>query len=237
MLRVIENFNWGTLNPRRNWKPTILLLLPSFLVAIHRIFGSMEFSHQFFPQGSNLHAAFYMFASSFFLMGILPLGIILFVFREDPKEYGLRVGDWKFGIFSLLVLFPLIAGILLYPASQIQEMRNFYPFDKGAGVSTVAFLRLEIPRGLLYYTSWEFFFRGFMLFGLRKIVGDWNAICIQTLPSTLWHIGMPTGEVFASIFGGILFGLLSIRTRSILWPFLLHFLIGVGMDFFIVIST
>jgi len=237
MQKIIENFDWRDLFSRRNWKPTTFLLLPAFLIPLHRTVGSIEFYSRLFPSEANLSAVYYMFTSAFFLFGILPLGIILFLFRENPTNYGIRLGDWKFGIYSLLILFPLIAGIMLYPASRMLEMRNFYPFDKGAEASTYAFLRLEIPRGLLYYTAWEFFFRGFMLFGLRDTMGGWLAICIQTLPSTLWHIGMPTGELFASVFGGILFGILSLRTRSILWPILLHFFIGVGLDFFIVMTS
>jgi membrane protease YdiL (CAAX protease family) len=96
---------------------------------------------------------------------------------------------------------------------------------------------LEAPRGALFYTAWEFFYRGFMLFGLRRYVGDWLAICIQTIPQCLWHIGMPTGEILSSIAGGILFGIMALRTRSILWPMLLHFSIGVFLDLFIVLRT
>jgi membrane protease YdiL (CAAX protease family) len=235
--RLIEKLGLENLFLRSDLKPVVILLLPAFLLTIHRYYGSIEFAEAYFPSFSRLHATYFMFSTAFFLLGFIPLTIVLFLFRESPKEYGIQFGDWKFGITAVLVLFPLIAGLLLFPSSFTPEMKEFYPFDKGAGNSVFAFLRLEIPRGLLYYSAWEFFFRGFMLFGLRKRMGDWLAICIQTLPSVLWHIGMPSGEIFASIFGGILFGILALRTRSILWPLLLHFLIGVGLDFFIVILS
>jgi membrane protease YdiL (CAAX protease family) len=217
-------------------KPTLILLMSATLLTLHRYFGSIEFAKRIFPATSDLAAALFMFASAFVLMGLIPLAMV-FSFRESPKSYGLALGDWKMGLAATVVLFILIAGFLLYPSSQTEEMRAFYPFDKAAGSSTLAFLKLEIPRGLLFYTAWEFFFRGFMLFGLRSYVGDWLAICIQTVPSCLWHIGMPTGEIFSSIAGGILFGILAIRTNSILWPLLLHYLIGAGLDFFIVTTS
>ncbi len=237
MKRLIDILDVRKLIHSEELKPTVILILPAFLLTIHRHFGSIEFAEHIFPSVSSLHAAYFMFASAFVLFGLIPLVAIVFFFRESPRKYGLQLGDWKFGLAVTAVLFPLIAVAMLYPASQTAEMRDFYPFDKSAGNSAYAFLQLEIPRGILYYTAWEFFFRGFMLFGLRKHVGDWLAICIQTLPSTLWHIGMPTGEIFASIFGGILFGTLAIRTRSILLPLLLHFLIGAGLDFFIVMTS
>lgn len=95
---------------------------------------------------------------------------------------------------------------------------------------------LEIPRILLFYTAWEFMFRGFLLFGLRPLLGDWMAICVQVVPSSLWHIGLPSGELFAAIAGGVLFGVMAVRTRSIVWPFVLHSLIGVGLDLMIILD-
>ncbi len=233
----VDILDMKTLFRSEEIKPTVILLVSAFLLTVHRYFGSMEFATRIFPWHSSLNAAIYMFTSAFILLGLIPFALTVFIFHEQPKDYGLKLGNWKLGLALTAILFSIIAGALLFPASQTIEMKSFYPFDKGAGASVTAFLQLEIPRGLLFYTAWEFFFRGFMLFGLRRYVGDWLAICIQTIPSCLWHIGMPTGEIFSSIAGGILFGILAIRTKSILWPLLLHYLIGVGLDFFIVMTS
>jgi membrane protease YdiL (CAAX protease family) len=197
----------------------------------------MEFASKTLEWSTDLQSAVFMFAAAFGLLGLIPLAIIVFVYREHPKAYGLHVGDWKLGLGLNAILFPIIALLLLYPASQTDEMIAFYPFAKGAGDSPMAFLSLQAPRCLLFYTAWEFFFRGFMLFSLRRYVGDWLAICIQTIPQCLWHIGMPAGEILSSIGGGILFGILALRTHSILWPLLLHCLIGVGLDSLILITS
>ncbi|UCC38973.1 MAG: CPBP family intramembrane metalloprotease [Candidatus Aminicenantes bacterium] len=234
MKSLIGTINPGPLCKSEQIKPTVILILSALLPTIHRYFGSIEFMRQASPSMSDFDTAFYMFGTAFLLMGILPLAIIHFVFREPLKTYGLQLGDWRKGLPVAAILFILIAGFMLYPSSQTGEMSEFYPFDKSAGDSVFAFVRFEALRGVLFYTAWEFFFRGFMLFGLRRYLGDWMAICIQTIPSCLWHIGTPTGEIFASILGGILFGVFAIRTRSILWAFLLHWLIGIGMDLFIV---
>jgi membrane protease YdiL (CAAX protease family) len=216
-------------------KPSAILILSVVLLSIHRNFGSMQFAHSTFAPGTGLMAPLFMFATAFILLGLLPLTLIVSVFREDPRKYGLCIGDWRAGMQTTGLLFPLIAIGLLYPASHTAEMRDFYPFARGAGDSVLNFLLLEVPRGILFYTAWEFFFRGFMLFGLRPYVGDWLAICIQTIPSCLWHIGMPTGELLSSIAGGVLFGIMALRTGSILWPLSLHYLIGIGLDIFIVV--
>jgi len=218
-------------------KPSLILISSVILLAIHRNFGSMQFAQSAFAPASGLTAPLFMFATAFILLGILPLALIVFAFHEDPRKYGLNLGDWKKGMQATGVLFPVIALALLYPAAHTSEMRNFYPFAREAGDSAFNFFLLEIPRGVLFYTAWEFFFRGFMLFGLRPYVGDWLAICIQTIPSCLWHIGMPTGELLSSIAGGVLFGIIALRTNSIVWPMSLHYLIGIGLDLFIVVRA
>jgi len=218
-------------------EPTVILLLSSLLLSLHRCFGSIEFATQTFEGWSGLVASVYMFGTAFLLLGIVPFCVIVFLLGRDPREYGLSLGDWRLGSLITLTLFPAIACGLLFPASMTPEMREFYPFAPEAADSPATFAALELSRGLLFYTSWEFFFRGFMLFGLRRYVGDWLAICTQVIPQCLWHIGMPTGEIFSSIAGGVLFGVMALRTNSILWPLLLHWLIGVGLDVFIVVTS
>ena len=216
-------------------KPTIILLLAAILPAVQKYFGSIDFYLAKFPAGDSAQAFYYMFITTFGLLGIFPLLTVLFIFRNHLSDYGLRLGNWKAGLAITSMLFLVIGVLLLLPSSQTTEMQNFYPLYKEASHSISSFLQFELLRVLFFYTAWEFFFRGFMLYGLRPFTGDWLAICIQTIPSCLWHIGMPTGEIFASIAGGILFGILAIRTRSIIWPWLLHCLIGITLDLFIIV--
>ena len=217
-------------------KPATVIITSTLLVVLHRYFGSMDFAQQLIESGKTFLPPSYMFASAFLLLGLIPILIITFGFNERLKDYGLTVGDKKAGILSLVVLSPLIVLALIYPASQTAEMKNFYPFDSSAHLSVENFIQLEFWRVILFYTSWEFMFRGFMLFGLRKYVGDSMALCIQVIPSCLWHVGMPTGEIISSIPGGLLFGILALRTRSIIYPFILHCIIGISLDLLIIIT-
>ncbi len=221
----------------REMKPGLIILLPALLVALSKHLGSMEFALHSFPFLTRFGQVMYMFMGIFLLFGIIPLLIVRVLFRESPREYGLRVGDWKAGLLMTGILFPVIAICLLLPASHTAEIRAVYPFDSEALHSAGAYARLQLLRNIFFYTAWEFLFRGFLLFGLRRYVGDWLAISIQTVPSCLWHIGMATGEVLSSIAGGILFGIMALRTNSILWPLLLHILMGMSLDLFIAFTS
>ncbi len=218
-------------------KPAAVIIASTLLVVLHRYFGSMDLAKYLFESEKTFLPPSYMFASAFLLLGLIPVLIITFGFNERLKDYGLTVGDKKAGMLSLVVLSPLIVLALIYPASQTAEMKNFYPFDSSAHLSIENFIQLEFWRVILFYTAWEFMFRGFMLFGLRKYVGDSMALCIQVIPSCLWHIGMPTGEIITSIPGGLLFGILALRTRSIIYPFILHCIIGISLDLLIIITN
>jgi len=232
--KIIGIVNPSSLYTSDQLKPTIILLLAAILPTVHIYFGSIQFVQKMNPGVSSFGAAIFMFATMFILMGLIPLAIIIFIFKEPLKDYGFTIGDWRNGLPLTIILIALIT-LLLYPSSKMPDFQRVYPFDKEAANSVFAFLRFEGLRGLLFYTVWEFFFRGFMLFGLRKHVGDWLAICIQTIPSCLWHIGLPAGEIFASIAAGFLFGIIALRTKSILWVFILHYLIGVILDLLVVL--
>ncbi len=217
---------------------TILISAPLLLTA-QRYYGSMDFFTEHFgaaipTQDQDFFAALYFFSSSFLLFGVLPLLLIRFVFRERLRDYGLCLGDCRKGAFALLILIPLIALFFLLPSSHLEDFRSYYPFAKSIKSSFGNFILFETLRGLLFYTAWEFFFRGYMLVGLKLTFGAWQSILIQTIPSCLWHIGTPDGEIFGSIAGGILFGIFVLQTRSLLWAFLLHWSIGFLLDFFIV---
>jgi membrane protease YdiL (CAAX protease family) len=72
-----------------------------------------------------------------------------------------------------------------------------------------------------------------MQFGLRRSLGDANALLVQVLASCLLHLGKPAVEVYGSIFAAVLWGLVAFRTRSVLSGLMQHFVLGVALDWFI----
>jgi membrane protease YdiL (CAAX protease family) len=113
------------------------------------------------------------------------------------------------------------------------DVRSEYPLSRILFAHRDLVLWYEAAYVLFYYIAWEFFFRGFLLFPLAKRFGGMNAVLIQTISSCLVHIGKPEAEIFGSIFAGIIFGVLALRTRSFWYGFALHAGIGVLTDLFI----
>jgi len=144
---------------------------------------------------------------------IVPLVTILLVFRESPAKYGFRVGDWKAGLVLTLAGCGGVT-IIMSAIARTGAFRAYYTPQA-----------LPLPR-LIYENAldlfgWEFIFRGFLLFALYRTLGPY-AIVLQAVPFAIAHFGKPELETLSCIFGGSAFGYVAWRTRSFLYPFLIH---------------
>ena len=154
---------------------------------------------------------------------IIPLAIITLVFRENPREYGFGFGDWKAGLIITGMGILIMAPIIYFLGSGDESMQAYYqPFLNGLPWTT--FLDL---------IGWEFLFRGWILFGYLRKFGP-ESLWLQAVPFAIMHNGKPEVETLSTIFGGFAFGWVAYRTRSFLYPFLIHWFIA---TFIIVVAA
>lgn len=165
---------------------------------------------------------------------VLLLLVIPFTFLAllgDAKRISFGLGNWRLGL-SLTLGLGLAATFLMYLGSSDSALQGTYPWvGSWPGQSPATFLAWA---GLyaLYYVAFEFFYRGFLITVLTTYWGLAAAIWTQVLLSTLIHLGKPLSETLAAFPAGFLFAFLALRTRSLLWPVLLHLTIGLATDFF-----
>jgi membrane protease YdiL (CAAX protease family) len=146
---------------------------------------------------------------------IIPLLIIIAVFRAHPRHYGFTFGDWKAGIILTIVGIMIMAPIL-YVFGQRDPTLNAYYRDHTAGLPWTTFLDL---------IGWGFLFRGRILSGYARRFGS-EALWLQSVPFVMAHIGKPEPETFFTIIGGFGFGWVAWRTQSFVWPFLIHWFVA-----------
>lgn len=213
---------------------TIIFLTSVPLLITWKYFGSMDFYRdQLAPRFLILDdveytAATYMLLAGVFLMGLIPAFVVKFVFHQRLSDYGVTLGDLKKGGRALLVFVPLLV-LASYIGTRDPSIREFYPVNPSAAKAYA----LHALIFLCYYMAWEFHFRGFLQFGLRDSVGWCNAILVQVMASTLLHIGTPASETYMAIIGGLLWGVMAFRTKSLLAGLVLHYLLGVSADYFL----
>jgi len=154
---------------------------------------------------------------------LVPLAAGWLLFRDKPRDYGIRIGRWKSAIILTAVCLAAMA-LILYGAGKMPDFRSYYH------VHAIDWPELLLNYAL-YMFAWEFLFRGYMLFGLEKSIGK-SAIFVQAIPFVLLHLGKPFLETLACIPGGFILGYVAYRTRSFLPCFIIHLGIYVMMVFF-----
>ena len=174
------------------------------------------------------------FLCFFLLLLAIPLTIIL-LYGMAPSSFGMGIGNWRLGI--ILGLAGLVLTLVgLASGWRDPAMREFYPFSKEAMKSPGRFVFYESAYLVLYYLAWEFTFRGVMLFGLLALLpptlpGVLTAILLQTVISTVFHIGHPDSEILGAFIFGLLSGLVTAAAGSFLYALVLHASAGILNDF------
>lgn len=163
---------------------------------------------------AHYHAAWRPYSGLLFFL-VLPLTIILCVFREHPREYGFQLGDWKAGLTLTFGALIFILPVLWLVVEASPAMQGYYGPLLKPTLPLYTFLDL---------VGWEFLFRGWILFGYARKFGP-DALWLQAVPFAIAHFGKPEVETLSTIFGGFAFGWIAWRTQSFLYPLLIHWAI------------
>ncbi len=169
---------------------------------------------------------------------ILPLGLVWFFLAQGVRYQDWLVNQrhnawnygWKFLPPRRHLLFALACWAVLLPFlwhfSGLPEVRSGYvpylaipynPRDWAFLISTL----------VLYMFCWEWFFRGFLLFGMAQGFGAIAAIVLQAVLFGFTHIGKPPIEMYSAFAGGLVLGIVCWREKSFAPAFYTHALIHV----------
>lgn len=158
-------------------------------------------------------------------LGVIVLALLAVwkAFDRYQPFYGLSCKDFSIKpyLLMLLIMVPLIAA-----ASTQPDFLAMYP-----KLHNVAFLAGERNSGwykVLYELSYgidfvgiELFFRGFLVLAFVKWVGK-DAILPMAIFYCTIHFGKPLGECISSFFGGLILGVITYHTRSIIGGLIVH---------------
>jgi len=189
-----------------DWKVVTITIVSTLLLMV-------DYYHRLTPEAWGI--AQWKAVDRTVLYLVIPLLITLFIFREDPRRYGFTLGDWRAGLLITILAIILIAPVLWFVSSGDSGMQDYYK-SQVSGLPWNTFLDL---------LGWEFFFRGWILFGYARKFGT-EALWLQAVPFALAHIGKPEVEALSTIFGGFAFGWVAWRTKSFVYPLLIHWFVA-----------
>lgn len=155
----------------------------------------------------------------FLIYFIVPMLIILFVFRDPPQEYGFQIGDWRTGLIWVVIGCVGMA-IILWFVARTPAMARYYASRAPDGTGRLIFLN-----GVDLF-GWEFIWRGVMLFTYARYFGPGAAIFLQAVPFAFMHLGKPEVETLSTLFGGAMFGFIAWQSQSFIYPWLIHWFIA-----------
>ena len=212
----------------------VILLSSAFLLTLHRNYSrprvfrdnlTTYFEHLPLPES---HPYYYWFLTTALSLFLIPVLVAMIGTKEGLRDYGLRFGRQKLGWSVSLASWVLMIPVVILAVKIYSPFLDKYPFCKDVAGSWQAFIPYQIAYGI-YMFSWEFFFRGFMLFGLEKRFGNYS-ILIQTIPFAVMHFSKPLPEAMGSIVAGLLLGVLAFETRSFLYGVVIHWFVAMTMD-------
>lgn len=147
---------------------------------------------------------------------------------------GRRLSDYCLGVQGFLDHASVYAGlclvvlVLVIWASAFPSFQEIYPFYPNCGRSYFDLVAWELGYGV-QFVALEFFFRAFLLEGLRRSLGA-GAVFVAVVPYCMLHFQKTWLESVGSIVAGVVLGLMAMRFRSIWGGVLVHWFIAVSMD-------
>ncbi len=160
---------------------------------------------------------------------LIPLPVVILIFRRSPAEYGLKLRGITACWWVYLSMYLLMLPALIWASNNDRFLRT-YPFYRLAENESLwpRLIAWEIVYAV-QFIALEFFFRGFLLHGTKRRFGVY-AIFVMMLPYCIIHFGKPMPETLGAIVAGIVLGFMSLKTGSIGMGAALHIAIAWTMD-------
>jgi membrane protease YdiL (CAAX protease family) len=159
-----------------------------------------------------------------------PALLIRFGLRARLWDYGVKpygaLAGWPIYVAMFVIMVPLVAWM-----SSNEHFQATYPFYNLARNQPLwPWFWCWEALYAIQFVALEFFFRGFLLHGIRQRFGAYS-ILVMMIPYCMIHFSKPMPEAFAAIIAGLALGYMSLRTRSIWLGAAIHITVALSMDF------
>jgi membrane protease YdiL (CAAX protease family) len=164
------------------------------------------------------------------LYGMIPVLVILFVFRLPLNHFGTNVDQMAKSIIWWIPA-AILAVVINYYAARNKNHLAQYPQMRARQWNT-GLITLSALSWTTYLAGYEFMFRGFLLFSCLESFGYWPAIIINISLYSLAHLPKGPTETIASVFFGFILCYISIELGSFWFALFLHISLALSNEWF-----
>ena len=168
----------------------------------------------------------------FFCYGVIPFLIVAAWLQKSPLDFGLgfkytpQIWYWMLGLCPVMIL-------LAYLGNKSEVGTNMYPQIRIANW-TPALVLYNAASWILYLTGYEFFFRGFLLFGPLFVMDAWSAVALNAVIYALMHLQKNMRETIGSVPFGAVLAIIALQTGSIWTGLVIHITLAIANFLFAV---
>ncbi len=212
-------------------KVMVILVTVAVSLTLQEYIGSHDSYVRYFPNDGSRYWELWGFVwwSGWRVLGyvVIPMIVLAFLPGERIRDYHVSLRGFFKHLWIYAALFACILPAVIQ-ASTTASFRHTYPFYRMANRSQFDLWAWQALYAM-QFLSLEFFFRGFILNGLRRAMGA-NAIFVMIVPYCMIHYGKPMPETLGAIGAGLILGTLAMRTKSIWGGVLIHVGVATTMD-------
>lgn len=193
-----------------------------------------------FANSTRWQEAMLALFGGFFAVVVIPCVIGSILFRDTPGSFGLSLPSEKRRELWFRSALLLLAGFpIFYFSSANPELQSHYPYVRDfANPAQLVLFELST---LLFYACVEFVFRGYVLFGVEKLLHGTEpagtnrtatlvAIVVSAVPYVIWHLEKPTPELVGALVWAVIAGISAVQYRTVVHLILIHWLWNVCLD-------
>jgi membrane protease YdiL (CAAX protease family) len=207
---------------------TLTFLVYHFIFTSERI--NNRFMDKFGTPGASIRKVLYQRILGGVLYGLVPLLIIVLVFRRPLGGYGFS-GENLAKSFLLWMPVGLVVVGISYFLSKNEKNLARYPQIRISEWNTKILL-VSALTWIVYLVGYEFMFRGFLLFSCLESFGYWPAILINICLYSLVHVPKGATEAFGSLLLGAFLCYLTLFLGSFWLAVFIHVTIALSTEWF-----
>ncbi|QNA44857.1 CPBP family intramembrane glutamic endopeptidase [Lacibacter sediminis] len=167
------------------------------------------------------------------LLIVLPLLMLVhWLLEKKWTLYGIKqTQSLKTYVLLIAVMLPLLVwASLQHDFSLVYPKAAIVGRQLGDAANPFHYLLFETAYAADFFTI-EFFFRGFLIIALSKLIGKQCLLPVALFYFSI-HLGKPMMEAVSSFFGGLILGSISYHSKSIWGGLLVHISIALLMELF-----